>query len=125
MYCVSDASVVFDYSVEVGLLHDDASHTPFREFAVEGFAVECAVLCRYELEGHAMEVGVGIYDAAHLRVYGLADEHACGLLGIAPGHHHGLGGGGGAVVERGVGDVHAGELSYHRLIFKDVVKRSL
>ena len=45
--------------------------------------------------------------------------------GDAHGHHQRLGSAGRAVVHRGVGDVHAGELADHRLEFEDGLQRSL
>ena len=125
MHGVGNAREVLDDAEVVGLLEDDACHAAHGEFLVECRTRGGAVLGRNELEGYAVEVGIGLHDAAHLRVYGLADEHARGFLGVAPGHHGRLGGGRGAVVHRRIADVESREFGNHRLILKDVVQRSL
>ena len=45
--------------------------------------------------------------------------------GLGHGHHHALGGRGGAVVEGGVGHVQARELADHRLELEDRLERAL
>ena len=72
--------------------------------------------CEAIVETFRKEAGVNIDDNAF---------RLCSGFGGGIGHEHCLGGGGGAVVHRGVGDCHAGELSHHRLEFEDVVQSAL
>ena len=53
------------------------------------------------------------------------DEHFARAAGDAERHQHRFGDGGAALVEAGVGDVHARELGHHRLVFVDDLQRSL
>ena len=76
------------------------------------------------LHRHALVLGVG---AQHLAIFGMhrpRDQHAA-FAGDAHGHHGGFGHGGGAVVHRSVGHVHAGELADHGLEFEDGGERAL
>ena len=122
---VGNACVVLDDAVVVGLLHDESCHAALSKFLVESLAVEDTIGGRHELDGEAVEVCVGLDDAAHLWVHRLAHQDAVCLLGVAPSHHGSLRRSGSAVVHRGVGNVHARQLCNHRLILEDVVKRAL
>ena len=58
-------------------------------------------------------------------MHALGDEHLAGAAGDAEGHQHRLGDGAAAVVEAGVGDVHAGELADQRLILEERLQAAL
>ena len=122
---VCDARVVLDDAEVVGLLHDESCDAALSKFFVESIAVENAACGRHELDGEAVEVCVCFDNAAHLRVNRLAHQDASCLLGVAPSHHGCLCRGSRAVVHRSVGNVHARQLCNHRLIFEDVVERTL
>ena len=60
--------------------------------------------------------GAGVQHGQRLRVAVGVGEEAVGLVAPdAVGHGHGLGGGGGLVEQRGVGQLHAGEVGHHLL----------
>ena len=122
---VGDTCVIFDDAVVVGLLHDESCHAALSKFLVESLAVEHTTLSRHEFDWEAVEVRVGLDDAAHLWVHRLAHQDAVCLLGIAPSHHGSFRRSSCAVVHRSVGNVHARQLCNHRLILEDVVERAL
>ena len=122
---IGDACIVLNDTEIVGLLHDDTGNAAFSQLFVKCLSVESTILGRNELDGEAVEVGIGIDHAAHLRINGLSNQHASSLLGIAPRHHGSLGCGGGTVVHRSVRDVHTREFRNHGLILKDIVQRAL
>ncbi len=122
---VGHAGEVLDDAVAVGLLYDDAGDATFGEHLGEVGATGGALVLGNLLEAEAVDVGVGADDGCGARVDGGGDEHAVSLMRRVDGHHRGFGGGGGAVVHRGVADVHAGERGHHRLVFEDVVEGAL
>ena len=125
MNFVGKTGEVFNDAVVVGLSHHDASHVARCQFASDGFAVGESVSGGNLHEFHAVEFRVGSHHVQHAGIEGRGDEHLVALLGGSDTHQHCLGGGGGAVIHGSVGDVHAGEVSHHRLIFKDILQRSL
>ena len=72
-----------------------------------------------------MILGIGIDDATHLGVKGSADEYRISLLGIGKRHHNSLSSSRSTIIHRGIANIHARQFSHHRLIFKDVVQRTL
>ena len=69
--------------------------------------------------------GIGIQHLTRLGVETSRHQHLILFLACSHRHHHRLSAGGGAIVHRGIGDVHPGEFSHHRLIFEDIVQRAL
>ena len=90
----------------------------------EGVQVGDALGERRGLEPDGRALAVGLDDLAIERIHALRD-HGRLSLGDGVGHQHGLGDRGGAVVERGVGHVHARQLRHHGLVLEDGAQRPL
>ena len=110
-----DGRHVFDRAEEVGRLDEDAGGLGGDGGVERGHVDAAGVAGVADLgDGDLLVLGVGGDDLAVLGVDGAGDDGAV-AAGDADGHHHGLGGAGGAVVHAGVGDLHAGELADHGL----------
>jgi len=71
-------------------------------------------------------VRTGAHHVDGLREAGLVDEeHVRFRLRYAPGHRHRLGGGGGFVEQRGVGELQAGEVDHHLLVVQQGFEAAL
>ena len=115
---------VLDDAEEVRRLADEAGDRVVEEPG-QGRAVDAAVPAEGDLDGLEAEVpDVGPDDLAVLRVERPGDEDLR-PVGQPVGHEDGLGRPGRALVERGVGDVEAGELADERLELEDDLERPL
>ncbi len=123
-----DGGDVFNHAEEIGRLHEHAGGL-VGDGLVERGEVEASVVGVADLLGGVTGGGLAMLriGAHHFAVFGMdgaGDDHAV-AAGDAHGHHGGLGAGGGAVVHRRVGDVHAGELADHGLELEDGLQRAL
>ncbi len=98
---------VADAAVAGGVLQQRAEH---------GLAVELGQgIARDQLD--ALMAGAGLQHGQRLRMHAVVDEEQGRLAAADPVRHgHGLGGGGGLVEQRGVGQLHAGEVDHHLLV---------
>ena len=104
---LSHSVVVLYDAVVVRLLHDDTGSAAFLQLRCHVGKVGNTVFSSNVLDVEAVHLGIGFHDAYHLRVDGLADEYCCGFLGLCICHHGCLGCCNGAIVHRGIGEVHA------------------
>ena len=74
--------------------------------------------------GKAVEAGVGLDDLAIMRMQ-RARQHGAAAPGNAVGHHHRLGGRGGAVIHRRIGHIHAGDQRHLGLELEEILQRPL
>ena len=122
-----------DHAEEVGLLHDHG----LRRHGLQGIQVGRAIGGEAgRFQHHALiagDVGGGF---GVERMAGAGQGHAVFLRvrrGSAPpsalrrpyGHQHGFAERRAAVVDRGIGNVHAGQGGHHRLVFVDELQRAL
>ena len=125
MASVGNAREVFDDAISVGLLNDDASHATLVEELTHSIEIGSAISLRNGNDIHAMEVGVGFNHFCNLWVYCGGNQHLIAFLCSSYCHHGSFGCGCRAIIERGIGNVHACELSHHALVFENVVESAL
>ena len=106
----------------VGRLQQRAGHV-LVQHGSKRLHVRAPVFQRDGPDLHIRAKGVGAHCLQGHRMHALGDERHAALC--VHQHVHGLGGGGGAVVDRGVGNVHAGQFADHRLVFKDGLQHAL
>ena len=111
-----------DAAEVVGLLEVEAGHGVVQQVR-EGLGVGEAVLHRHGLHLHAVSEAVGLHRPADHGVGGGGEEDRAPLP--VPAHGRRLCGSGGAVVDGGVGGVHAGEGADHGLVLKDGLEHPL
>ena len=111
-----------DTAIVVGLLEVETGHGVVQQVR-KGLGVGEAVLHGDGLHLHAVSEAVGLHRPADHGVGGGGEQHRAPLP--VPAHGRRLGGGGGAVVDGGVGGVHAGEGADHGLVLKDGLEHPL
>ena len=113
-----ERGVVADLAVEIGVLHDDAGGVAIDKPAKIFAAARRRILRRNFLAG---EPRIGLADRAVMRMQP-ARQHGLVAPCDAARHRDCLGAGGGAVIERGVGDLHAGQQRDLRLKLEQVLQ---
>ena len=111
-------------------LENDDPDTAIQLLSLISSADETSDLLRqaHYLKGqqlYALVQGVSGEHLTDLRIHALGHQHLVLLLAGRHRHHHSLSSSRAAVVHRSVGDVHARQLSHHRLVLKDIVQRAL
>ena len=117
---LADGTGVLDAAVVVGLLEVDAGGVRAQG---DGGEVRAPILLRQERQLHAGAETVGAHGFDGLGVRAGGDIGAVPLP--VPAHGQGLGGGGGAVIDGGVGDFHARQGADHGLVFEDGLEDAL
>ena len=113
---------VFDLAEVVRLLEVEARGVIAEHF-LERVEISSAVLCGDDKKLGIRGEAVGLHDLDDLRMGAGGDIGLRALAVLAHGDR--LGCGGRAVVVRGVGNVHAGQLADHRLEFKRALQHTL
>ena len=113
---------VLKETVEVGLLHIEAGHVGCQHLP-QGVKVGPAVLFGDDAHLVAGAVAVGTDGVDGIRVGGGGHQRHPALAVAA--HGGGLGGGGSAVIDGGVGHVHARQHADHGLILEDGLQKAL
>ena len=114
---------IFDLSKEVWALDVQAGAGLFVQLGNDGIPVGFAVLGRHQnkLVAGGPAVGLDHLDGVGVGGGGAEDDVAATLAA----HVDRFGRGGSAVIDRGVGDVHAGQLADHGLVLKDGLQHAL
>ena len=113
---------VFDLAEVVRLLEVEARGVIAERF-LERVEISSAVLCGDDKKLGIRGEAVGLHDLDDLRMGAGGDVSLRALAVLAHGDR--LGRGGRAVVVRGVGDVHAGQLADHGLEFESALQNAL
>src|SRR5229473_1238224 len=113
--------IIADLAVEIRVLDDNARSLAVDERGEVLAAARRGVLNPQLLAGKPR---IGLADPAIVRVQP-ARQHRLAAAGEAAGHRHRLGAGGGAVIERGVGDLHRGQQGDLGLELEQVLQRAL
>ena len=113
---------VLDDPVEVGALDVDGGGV-VGDGGLQGLDVGGAALGGDHGDGDLAALAVGFHHPDHLGVDGAGEDH--GALFALLAHEYRFGGGGSAVVHRGVGHVHAGELAHLGLILENGLVHAL
>ena len=119
---LTDGISVLEQTVEVGLLDVDGSHIGGQHL-LESVQIGLAVLGGDDAQLVIGTVAIGADGVDDVGVGSTGDQSHAALTVAA--HGSGLGGGGGAVIDRGVGNVHAGQLADHGLILEDRLQNTL
>mmetsp|Transcript_6016 Transcript_6016/g.23375 ORF Transcript_6016/g.23375 Transcript_6016/m.23375 type:complete len:875 (+) Transcript_6016:760-3384(+) len=98
--------VVQRFAEGVGVLHEHAGVRLVREVGLRDVS-------HHDFDAARVATGLDESDGLRMAIFG--HEELAALLGDRNAHVHGLGGCGCLVQERGVGDLHAGEVGHHRL----------
>ena len=119
---LADGFRILDAAEEVGLLDIDAGDVRAQR-GLEGLHIRAPVPGGDHLQLRAGAEAVGAHDGDGLGIRAGGDQ---GLVPFpVPAHGQGLGGGGGAVVDGGVGDLHARQGANHGLILKNRLQNAL
>ena len=116
---------VFDDTIDIRLLYDDACHAALCQLCFEVLPRSDTIFDIQHGKLYTLMQGVGLDDLDGLGIHGTRHEDTIRLLACCHGHHHGLGTSCRAIVHRCIGNVHARQFSHHGLILKDIVQRSL
>ena len=108
---------------EVGLLDVHAGDVAPGQHLTQGFRVRAAVLHGDDTQLVAGAVAVGADGVDGVRVGRSGDQRYPALA--VPAHGGGLSGGSGAVIDGGIGHVHARQLADHGLILEDGLQNAL
>ena len=119
---LADGSCVFDLPEVIRLLEIEAGGV-CAEGRFQGLRVRSAVFGRDDVQLCIGCEAVGLHDLNDLRVRGRRDVSDGALPILAHGDR--LGGGCRAVIVRGVGDIHAGQLADHGLEFERPLQYAL
>ena len=122
---LGEAREVFDDAIEIGLLHDDTSHTALSKAGLHIVETRRAIPDGQHLESDVLMEGIGLKHLEGVGIQTARHQHLALLLTGSDSHHHRLCAGGRTVVHRGIGDVHTREFGHHTLIFEDIVERAL
>ena len=125
MNSLCKACEILDNAEAVHSRYNDACNVTCGKFRLQGLEGGLAVLLCNAAELYPVESGICLDYPADIRKKGVRKENPGLLLGAGHSHEHCLGGRCRAVIHRGVGNLHTGELADHALILEDVAESSL
>ena len=119
------ACEVFDDTVSVRLLDDDAGYSPVLHLFLQVLMRSYAFSGLYRFECYSVEVCISFKYTDDVFGKRIRIQYGVSFLGIVESHHHGFRCGSCPFVHRGIGNVHACEFCDHTLELEDIMKCSL